>query len=212
MVWLYLDDPFELLAKAMGPDWEPGLESPLRTRPARWASAIPSTDAAKDPATGVEEPAGGAGSGSEAGGRDAASAAASSEEWEHDWLPCVRADGGRIFVHRLRLRGCEAMNGALLSFAEDEALGAASEQASNAGGGYHSDRSLHTRAAVQVLSQTLNPKPNYFRGANRLFASPDLYWRSSEAGDFPYKSRGFKRSVCDHDGGERDQLALPHSG
>jgi hypothetical protein len=152
MAWLHLDDPFELLAKAMGPEWEPGLESPLRTRPARWASALPSTDAAKAPETGVEEPVGVVGDSSEVGGRDVARTSSSAEEWEHEWLPCLRADGRRIFVHRLRLRKCGAMNSALLSFAEDEALVASSEQASNAGGGYHSDRSLHTRAAVQVLA------------------------------------------------------------
>ena len=150
MAWLHLDDPFELLAKAMGPTWEAGLESPLRTRPARWASALRSTNPAQDPASVVEETVGVRGDGSEEGGRDAASASASAEEWEHEWLPCVRADGSRIFVHRLRLRGCAAMNSQLLSFAEDEALGASSENASNAGGSYHSDRSLHTRASVQV--------------------------------------------------------------
>ena len=150
MAWLHLDDPFELLAKAMGPEWEAGLDSPLCTRPARWASALRSTNPTQDPASVVEETVGVRGDGSEEGGRDAACASASAEEWEHEWLPCVRADGSRIFVHRLRLRGGAAMNSQLLSFAEDEALGASSENASNAGGSYHSDRSLHTRASVQV--------------------------------------------------------------
>jgi len=120
MAWLLLDDPFELIAKAIGPEWEEELDSPIRTRAARWISVGSARPSANE-----------------------------FEGWEHDFVACPRTDGKHVCVHRLRLRAPGDMNRALLAWADAEACTVVSEQASNAGGGFHSDRDIGSRAAVR---------------------------------------------------------------
>ena len=64
MAWLLLDDPFELMAKAIGPEWEEGLDSPIHTRAARWISVGSARPSANE-----------------------------FEWWEHDFVACPRTDG-----------------------------------------------------------------------------------------------------------------------
>ena len=130
-MWLEMEDPFELLANAIGPPWEDELESTCRLRAATWQ---PATGSACQRLSELSSPA-----------------------WEHDVLHCARSpqeDG--LFpcfcVHRFVLRdGIAApLNAALRKLARRELDGTKSEAASNIGG-HHSSRDLCEWPAVQAM-------------------------------------------------------------
>ena len=129
-MWLEMEDPFELLANAIGPPWEDELESTCRLRAATWQ---PATGSACQRLSESSSPA-----------------------WEHDVLHCARSpqeDG--LFpcfcIHRFVLRDGVAapLNAALRELARRELEGTKSEAASNIGG-HHSSRDLCEWPAVQA--------------------------------------------------------------
>ena len=130
-MWLEMEDPFELLANAIGPPWEDELESSCRLRAATW-----------QPVTGS---------------RACQRLSESSSAWEHEVLHCARSpQEGGLFpcfcVHRFVLRDGVAapLNAALLALARRELVGTKSEAASNIGG-HHSSRDLCEWPAVQAM-------------------------------------------------------------
>ena len=118
--WLQLSDPLSLLAKASAPPWHGAcVDGASSTQPVAWERA-------------------------EAG-----------DHWDHDvvWLPCSEGAAAAA-IHRFSPRDAEAMSsmlGELHSQARAEMVaagGESSDQASNVGG-FHGERDLWSREAVQ---------------------------------------------------------------
>ena len=120
-MWLEMEDPFELLANAIGPPWEDELESSCRLRAATW-----------QPVTG-----------SAAWAHDVLHCARSPQEG--GLFPCFCV---HRFV--LRDGTAAPLNAALLALARRELVGTKSESASNIGG-HHSSRDLCDWPAVQAM-------------------------------------------------------------
>ena len=120
-MWLEMEDPFELLANAIGPPWEDELESSCRLRATTW-----------QPVTG-----------SDVWEHTVLHCARSREEG--GLFPCFCVH--RFVLHD----GVAAtLNAALLALARRELVGTKSEAASNIGG-HHSSRDLCEWPAVQAM-------------------------------------------------------------
>ena len=120
-MWLEMEDPFELLANAIGPPWEDELESSCRLRAATW-----------QPVTG-----------SDVWEHSVLHCARSPQEG--GLFPCFCV---HRFV--LRDGTAAPLNAALLALARRELVGTKSESASNIGG-HHSSRDLCDWPAVQAM-------------------------------------------------------------
>ena len=113
-MWLDMEDPFELLAKAIAPPWEPGLESAYSLRPATWQPALGSDDWEHEVMQCTR--------------------AQRDEDGMH---PC-------FCVHRFVLRQDAAtrLNAAMRGLAEQALDGSAPSETASTVGGYHSSRDL----------------------------------------------------------------------
>ena len=121
-MWLEMDDPFELLANAIGPPWEEELESSCRLRAATW-----------QPVTGSEE-----------WEHEVLHCARAPQE--SGLFPCFY-----VHRFSLRDGAATSLNAALLALARRELADTSrSESASNIGG-HHSSRDLCEWPAVQAM-------------------------------------------------------------
>ena len=153
--WVVPEDPFELIAKALGPPWEGPVATQLRFLPVQWQRQPPVAIVGPCPPPEPLDPEHRTGAGSaDSAGSDRTVPGAGSM-WQHDVVRCPRSDNDCILVHRFTLGAVVAdrINARLVELAASElrkAGGAETDyQASNVGG-HHSSRNLFAWPSVQA--------------------------------------------------------------